>query len=390
MKLQLTPEQLAFQSEVRAFINERLPTEIRERMRRGHPPRHADVITWQRILNERGWAAPHWPKAYGGAGLDTAMRLVLLEELYAAPAPLPLGFNINLLGTVLLKYGSDQQKQEFLPKLNNVDLWFCQGFSEPGSGSDLASLRTSAVRQGDHYLVNGQKIWTTSAHVADWIFALVRTSQEGRKQEGISFLLINMKSPGITVRPIVSIDADHHLNEVFFDNVKVPAENLVGEENKGWDYAKYLLSAERTYVASVGLCRERLSYARHLAETTTRNGKRLIEDPKLAAEFAVLGAEVRGHELTNWRFLSDPDIATNNPAFASVLKLKGSELLQETSTLIAKLSGLAGLERRDPHGDDALHPTAAALGRYFFHRATTIYGGSSEVQKDIVAKTLLG
>lgn len=390
MDLQLSPDQAEFRQEVRAFIQERLPEEIRERMRVGHAPRTEDTIRWQRILNEKGWAAPHWPKVYGGAGLDTAKRLILLEELYGAPAPLPLGFNINLLGTVLLRYGTEAQKEFFLPKLTNVDVWFCQGFSEPGSGSDLASLRTRAVRQGDHYIVDGQKIWTTSAHVADWIFALVRTSQEGRKQEGISFLLIDMKSPGVTVRPIVSIDGEHHLNEVFFDSVKVPVSNLVGEENKGWDCAKYLLNAERTYIASVGLCWERLAYAQLLAENTWQGDKRLWDDPKLKAELTILGAEVRGHELTNWRFLSDPDIARNNPAFASVLKLKGSELLQEITTLIAKLSGTAGLEARDANGPDALHPAAAAVPRYFFYRACTIYGGSSEVQKDIVAKTLLG
>lgn len=390
MDLQFSSDQAAFREEVRAFIQARLPSDIRDRMRRGHAPRMQDTIRWQRILNERGWAAPHWPKEYGGAGLDTAKRLILIDELYRAPAPLPLGFNINLLGTVLLRYGTEEQKRFFLPKLTNVDVWFCQGFSEPGAGSDLASLRTRAVRQGDNYIVEGQKIWTTSAHVADWIFALVRTSQEERKQEGISFLLIDMKSPGVTVRPIVTIDGEHHLNEVFFDSVKVPVANLVGEEGKGWDCAKYLLSAERTVIASVGQCWERLGYARHLAETVTQDGKRLIDDPKLAADLAVLGAEIRAHELTNWRFLSDPEIARKNPGFASVLKLKGSELVQELNALLARLSGPVGLERRDAQGEDALHPFAATVPRYFFSRAATIYGGSSEVQKDILAKTLLG
>lgn len=390
MDLRLTSPQVAFRDEVRSFIETRLPADIRERMRRGHAPRTQDTIRWQRILHERGWAAPHWPKEYGGAGLDTTGRLILLEELYRAPAPLPLGFNINLLGTVLLRYGTEAQKAFFCPKLANLDLWFCQGFSEPGSGSDLASLRTRAVRQGDHYVVDGQKIWTTSAHVADWIFALVRTSQESRKQDGISFLLIDMKSPGVKVRPIVSIDGEHHLNEVFFDDVKVPVTNLVGEEGKGWECAKYLLNAERSYIASVGLCWERLAYARHLASTTMQAGKPLIDDPKLAAELAVLGAEIRAHELTNWRFLSDPDIARSKPAYASVLKLKGTELLQEATTLVARLSALSGLERRASDGDDALHPSAAAVPRYFFYRAMSIYGGSSEVQKDILAKTILG
>jgi pimeloyl-CoA dehydrogenase len=388
--LQLSPAQAAFRDEVRGFVRERLPDEIRERLKRGHAPRPQDIVTWQRILNERGWAAPHWPKEYGGAGLDTPHRLILLDELYRAPAPLVLGFNINMLGTVLLRYGSEEQKRFFLPKLANLDLWFCQGFSEPGSGSDLASLRTKAVRQGDRYIVDGQKIWTTSAHVADWIFALVRTEQAPRKQDGISFLLIDLKSPGVTVRPIVSIDGEHHLNEVFFDGVEVPVGNLVGEEGRGWDCAKHLLGAERASIAAVGLCWERLGYARHLAQTTLQGGKRLIDDPKLAAELAVLGAETRAHELTNWRYLGDPDIARSQPAFASVLKLKGTELLQETSALLARLAGPSGLERRDSDGADALHPFAAAVPRYLFHRATSIYGGSSEVQKDILAKAILG
>lgn len=390
MNLELDPTQAAFREEVRAFIRDKLPDGIRQRLRRGHAPRQQDSVTWQRLLNTRGWAAPHWPEEYGGAGLDVARRLILIDELYRAPAPQPIGFNINMLGTVLLRYGTEEQKRFFLPKLANLDLWFCQGFSEPGSGSDLASLRTRAEREGDHYRVNGQKIWTTGAHLADWIFALVRTEQTARKQDGISFLLIDMKSPGITVRPIVSIDGQHHLNEVFFDDVRVPVGNLVGEEGRGWDCAKYLLVSERISVASVGQCWERLDYARELASRQTCNGKRLLDDPKFAAELAVLGAEVRALELTAWRFLLDPDIDRTLPGFASVLKLKGSELIQEITTLLARVSGLSGLERRGNDGEAALHGDAATVSRYFFHRATSIYGGSSEVQKDILAKTLLG
>jgi pimeloyl-CoA dehydrogenase len=388
MNLQLTPDQIAFRDEVRAFIRDRLPGDIRERMHRGHTARKQDTIRWQRILNERGWAAPHWPREYGGAGLDTAKRLILVEELNRAPAPEPLVFNITLLGTVLLRYGSDEQKRHFLPRLTNADVWFCQGFSEPGAGSDLASLRTKAERKGDRYVVNGQKTWTSAAHHADWMFALVRTSQEGRKQDGISFLLIDMKSPGITVRPIIGIDNDHHLNEVFFDNVEVPVANLVGEEGRGWDCAKYLLGAERTMVAAVGLCRERFEYAQELAAASRQGGGSLQGDPKLAAEMAVIGAELRGLELTNWRYLLDPGIAQSNPGFASVLKLHGSELLQEVSALIARIAGPAGLEQFTEA--DALHPCSAAVPRYLYYRARTIAGGSSEVQKDILAKTLLG
>ncbi|MDE2453225.1 MAG: acyl-CoA dehydrogenase family protein, partial [Burkholderiales bacterium] len=254
----------------------------------------------------------------------------------------------------------------------------------------LASLRTRAVRDGAHYVVDGQKIWTTSAHHADWIFALVRTEQSPRKQAGISFLLIDLRTPGVTIRPIVSIDGEHHLNEVFFDGVRVPLGNLVGEEGRGWDCAKYLLSSERTNIANVGLCWERLDYARELAAGIRQGKQRLLDDPKLEIELAVLGAEIRALELTNWRFLLDPDMAQTHPAFASVLKLKGSDLMQELTSLLARLSGPAGLERRQLEQDPADDPLAATASRYFFYRAATIYGGSSEVQKDILAKALLG
>lgn len=381
MNLQLSPGQAAFRDEVRAFVRERLPAEIRDRLRLGHAPRKQDTVAWQRILHERGWAAPHWPKAFGGAGLGTAERLILVEELQRACAPLPLPFNIAMLGPVLLRFGTEAQKQFFLPKLARLDLWFCQGFSEPDAGSDLASLRTRAVRDGDHYVVDGQKIWTTSAHQADWIFALVRTEQAARKQDGISFLLIDLKTPGVSVRPIVSIDGQHHLNEVFFDGARVPAAHLVGEEGRGWDCAKHLLASERTNIANVGLCWERLDYARQIAGSRAHGGS------KLGAELAALGAEIRALELTNWRFLLDDGIARSTPGFASVLKIKGSELMQELTALLARLAGADGLERRGADAHDAL---AAATSRYFFYRAATIYGGSSEVQKDILAKTILG
>jgi pimeloyl-CoA dehydrogenase len=297
-------------------------------------------------------------------------------------------FNVTMLGPVLMRFGTPQQRAHFLPKLANLDLWFCQGFSEPGSGSDLASLRTSARRDGEHYVVNGQKIWTTTAHLADWVFALVRTDNAARKQEGISFLLIDLKSPGITIRPIVSIDGGHHLNEVFFDEVRVPAENLVGQENRGWDCAKFLLGNERTGIANVGFCRERLDYARELAARTTQAGRRLIDDPKLRSEIAVLDAEIRALELTNWRFLLGERAQQALPAFASVLKLKGVELQQDIAALLARIDGPGGIERRPlDAGPQANGPLAP---RYFYSRAASIYGGTSEVQKDILAKSIVG
>lgn len=386
MNLELVPAQQAFRDEVRSFIAQRLPVEIRERLKAGHPPRKQDVVTWQRILNERGWAAPHWPARYGGAELGQAERLILMDELYRAPAPLPQVFNITMLGPVLMKFGTPEQCEYFLPRLANLDVWFCQGFSEPGSGSDLASLRTKARREGDHYVVNGQKIWTTTAHWADWVFALVRTDPDARKQEGISFLLIDLKSPGITIRPIVSIDGEHHLNEVFFDDVRVPATNLVGQENRGWDCAKFLLGNERTGIANVGLCRERLAHARDLAQRTREAGVPLMESAGLQAELAALDAEIRALEITNWRFLLTPSLQQEQPAFASVLKLKGVELQQEINALLARLAGPAGLERRS--ADDVAH--GPLTPRYFYSRAASIYGGTSEVQKDILAKSIVG
>ncbi len=390
MDLRLTDSQRAFRDEVRGFIRERLPADIRERMRMGHPPRKEDTVRWQRIMNERGWAAPHWPRRYGGAELGQMERLLLVEELYAAPAPLPQVFNMTMLGPVLMRFGTPAQCEHFLPKLANLDLWFCQGFSEPGSGSDLASLRTSARRDGDHYVVDGQKIWTSTAHLADWVFALVRTDNAARKQDGISFLLIDLRTPGITIRPIISIDGGHHLNEVFFDGVRVPVTNLVGEEHHGWKVAKFLLGNERTGIANVGFCRERLDYACELARRTRGGTATMIDDPLLRAEIATLDAEIRALELTNWRFLLSETAARENPSFASVLKLKGVELQQEIAALLARISGPAGLERIPPQQVDAKHGGSLLTARYFYSRAASIYGGTSEVQKDILAKHILG
>lgn len=390
MDFRLTPEQEAFRTEVRAFIQERLPDDIRQRLAIGHPARKEDVVRFQRILNERGWAAPHWPKQYGGADLGQAERLILQEEIQRAPAPMPSIFNVVMLGPLLLRFGTQQQCDHFLPKLASGELWFCQGFSEPGSGSDLASLRTSARREGNEYVVNGQKIWTSSAHQADWVFCLVRTEQAARKQDGITFLLMDMRSPGITVRPIVSIDNAHHLNEVFFDNVRVPVENLVGEEGRGWDCAKFLLGNERTGIANVAYCRERLDFARELARQITQAGRPLAEDPVLQAELAGLDAEVRALEVTNWRMLLAPGTALAGPSFASVLKLKGTEIQQDLVALIARMGGPIALERRPAEGEGSEHWAAPGAPRYFQSRAASIYGGSSEIQKDILAKAALG
>jgi pimeloyl-CoA dehydrogenase len=385
MDLQLDAAQAAFRDDVRAFIRERLPAALRERVRKGLRPSREDVVQWQRTLHERGWAAPHWPREFGGADLGQMERLILVDEIQRAPAPMPLHFNLTMLGPVLLQFGTPDQKRDWLPRLARLDTWFCQGFSEPGAGSDLAALRTSARREGDHYIVNGQKIWTTYAHMADWIFCLVRTGSESpRRQDGISFLLIDLKTPGITIRPIHTIDNEHHLNEVFFDDVKVPVANLVGEEGKGWEVTKYLLGNERTGLAYVGTSRDRFE---HLLALARQAG--VIDDPLLQAEFAWLDAELRGLEVTNFRLLLSAQAQHENPAFASVLKLKGVEIQQRIAELMLRVAGPSGLVRSDDHEGERAEAAMPAT-RYLFTRASSIYGGTSEVQKDVLAKALLG
>ena len=265
MDLRFTPEELAFRDEVRAFFRANLPEGIRTKLVEGKHLAKDDIVTWQRILNTKGWAVANWPIEWGGTGWTPVQQYIFQEELQQTPAPQPLGFGVTMVGPVIIAFGSEEQKKRYSAAIANLDDWWCQGFSEPGAGSDLASLRTSAKREGDHYIVNGQKTWTTLAQHADWIFCLVRTDPQAKKQEGISFLLIDMKTPGITVRPIVTIEGGHEVNEVFFDDVKVPAENLVGQENKGWDYAKYLLGRERTGIARVGLSKERIRRIKELA-----------------------------------------------------------------------------------------------------------------------------
>ncbi|RYX93414.1 MAG: acyl-CoA dehydrogenase [Comamonadaceae bacterium] len=393
MDMTFDTEQTAFRDDVRAFIRERLPAGLRDRVRKGLRPTREQVTDWQRALHERGWAAPHWPREYGGADLGQMERLILVEELQRAPAPMPLHFNLTMLGPVLMRYGTDAQKLEWLPRLANLDTWFCQGFSEPAAGSDLAALRTTARREGDEYVVNGQKIWTTYAHMADWIFCLVRTDPGAtRKQEGISFLLIDLKTPGITVRPIHTIDNEHHLNEVFFDEVRVPVANIVGEENKGWEVTKYLLGGERTGLAYVGTSRDRLGLAVERARSTPEGAGRAIDNPSIQAEIAWLDAELRGLEVTNFRLLLSPAAQQANPAFASILKLKGVEIQQRIAELMLAIAGPSGLVRSDvgEYGDGPRAEAAMPATRYLFTRASSIYGGTSEVQKDVLAKVILG
>jgi pimeloyl-CoA dehydrogenase large subunit len=399
MDLRFTEAEIAFRQEVRDFIAKELPAETRERMVAGRSPTKAQVVEWQKKLNARGWAAPEWPKEAGGPGWSLAQRYIFREELQQAPAPSPLGFNINMCGPVIINFGTEEQKKKFLPRMLNLDDWWCQGFSEPGAGSDLAGLKTRAVREGDHYVVNGQKTWTTLAQHADWIFLLVRTDPAAKKQEGISFLLCDMKTPGITVRPIITIEGGHEVNEVFFDDVKVPAEYLVGEENRGWDCAKFLLGNERFGQARVGASRERIRRLKVIAQESMDGGKPLMEDPDFRRKVTEIEVELKALEMTVMRVIATetkrkdkkPDPAT------SVLKIKGTEIQQMCSELLMKAAGPYAWVDGDPDDEGPSNEVDVApdwalglAGVYFNWRKQSIYGGSNEIQRNIMAKAFLG
>ena len=395
MDLRFTEDEQAFRHEVRAFIAEQLPLATRERMTAGLSPTKAMVVDWQRRLNARGWAVPHWPVEWGGQPWSAIKRFILSEEMQSAPAPAPLGFNVAMCGPVVAAFGTDAQKKRFLPRMANLDDWWCQGFSEPGAGSDLASLKTRAERRGDHYVVNGQKTWTTLAQNADWIFLLVRTDPENPKaQEGISFLLADMRTPGITVRPIVTIDGGNEVNEVFFDDVHVPVENLVGTENRGWDCAKFLLSNERTGQARVGASKERLKRLRKLAvEAPGNGGARLIDDVRFRTRLTEVEVQLKALEMTTLRVLADENRVLKerkpNPA-SSVLKIRGTEIQQAISELYVMAAGPYGMAAAPPGVDEMPEWTELAQATYFNWRKQSIYGGATEIQKNIMAKAFMG
>lgn len=397
MDLSFTAEERAFRAEVRAFFASALTPELRAKMiDRGHLTRD-DYVAWQRVLNRQGWATINWPVEYGGMGWSPAQRYIFQEEMALAHAPEWLPFNINMIGPILCRFGSEAQKARFLAPTANLDIWWCQGFSEPGSGSDLASLKTRAVRDGDDYVLNGQKIWTTQAQYADWMFLLARTNPDVKKQQGISFLLLDMKTPGITVRPIGSIDGVEDLNEVFFDDVRLPVSNLIGEEGKGWDYAKFLLGNERSGIARIGLSKERLLQLRHVqADLTARGMLDPAEQQRLAWKLAEVEVELRALELTQLRVVAADAQGGGAAAAASILKIRGSELQQRMTELLLELAGPAGLAvppgfGAGDHGagaPDSWIGTAAPF--YFSKRAVSIYGGANEIQKNIIAKSVLG
>ena len=399
MNIQYTEEQLTFRDEVRDFLRNSLPAGLKEKGIREAPLTREERLGWQRTLYEQGWGAPAWPVEYGGTGWNAIQRHIFEEECALAYAPEQLSFGIKMVAPVIQKYASQEQKDRHLPGIISGRDWWCQGYSEPGAGSDLASVKTSAVRHGDYYLVNGQKTWTTLAQHADWIFCLVRTDPDARKQAGISFLLIDMKSPGITVRPIIMLDGGHEINEVWFDDVQVPVQNLVGEENQGWTYAKYLLGHERTNIARVGRSKAALQRLKTIAQRQPGNdGQPLMRDPRFRDRVAMVELELQALEITNLKLVAADGQQRAPGPEASILKIKGSEIQQTLTELTAAALGpYAAARITEPRHDGSEDISDAfpadcynMAGHYFNYRKTTIYGGSSEIQKTIICKAILG
>ena len=395
MDVDYTPADEAFRSEVRSWLADHLPADLQHKVLNHIRLNKEEFVRWHKILAKKGWVAPAWPTEWGGTGWNATQRHIFEEECATAGTPMIMAFGVSMVAPVLMKFGSEEQKKYFLPRVYDCTDWWCQGYSEPGSGSDLASLKTRAERDGDHYVVNGQKTWTTLGQFADMMFCLVRTETGERKQEGISFLLIDMKTPGITVRPIITLDEDHEVNEVFLDNVRVPVANLVGEENKGWTYAKYLLGHERTGIAAVGRSKRELAFLKRLAGRYLKNGRPLIEDALFAAKVADVEIELMALEVTVMRVVSSESAKRGPGPEASLLKVKGTEIQQRLTELMVEAIGPYGmpferdfLEGREAH---AVDDDAAPLAAYYFNfRKTSIYGGSNEIQKNIISQMILG
>jgi alkylation response protein AidB-like acyl-CoA dehydrogenase len=392
MDLNFTADELAFRGKIRQWVTTHLPADISAKVHAAQRLNKSDMQRWARILGKEGWLGWGWPKQFGGPGWNAIERHLFEEECALAGAPRVVPFGPVMVAPVIMAFGSPEQQQRHLPGIMSGDVWWSQGYSEPGSGSDLASLKTRADRQSDHYLVNGQKTWTTLAQHGDWIFCLVRTSHEGKPQTGISFLLIDMKTPGITVRPIIMLDGEHEVNEVFFDNVKVPLENLVGEENKGWTYAKYLLAHERTNIADVNRAKRELERLKRIAKA-----EGVYDDARFRDQIALLEIDIVALEMMVLRVLSAESSGKQSLDVAGLLKIRGSEIQQRYTELMMLAGG--PLTRAYVHeameaGWQGEHVGGAHLaplaGNYFNVRKTTIYGGSNEVQRNIVSAQVLG
>ncbi len=393
MDLAFTPEEQQFREDIRAWVKANLPADISHKVHNALKLSREDMQRWAKILGKKGWLGHGWPKESGGPGWNAVQKHLFEEECALAGAPRVVPFGPVMVAPVIMAFGTAEQQQRFLPGIASGEVWWSQGYSEPGSGSDLASVKCKAERQGDHYIVNGQKTWTTLGQYGEWIFCLVRTSTEGKPQTGISFLLIDMKSPGVTVRPIVLLDGDPEVNEVWFDNVKVPANNLVGEENKGWTYAKHLLSHERTNIADVNRAKRELERLKRIAKA-----EGLSDDHRFMDEIAKLEVDVVALEMLVLRVLSAEKAGKNSLDIAGLLKIRGSEIQQRYSELMMLAAGPYSLPliheamQAGWQGDypgSAVH-CAPLASTYFNMRKTTIYGGSNEVQRNIVAQTVLG
>jgi alkylation response protein AidB-like acyl-CoA dehydrogenase len=391
MDLEFSKEELAFREEVREFVTTKLPADIREKVDSGFPLTKAEHIRWQKILFERGWAAPNWPVEYGGPGWSPTQIYIFDDELGNAGAPPVIPFGLKMVAPVIQKFGNEEQKKRFLPDILASNVWWCQGYSEPTAGSDLASLNCRAVRDGDHYVVNGIKAWTTLGQHADWIFCLVRTDPNAKKQQGISFLLIDMKTPGVTVHPVITMEGDHEVNETHFENVRVPVENLVYQENRGWDCAKYLLTHERTNIAQIGVLKRWLRRLKRESGKIKVGDGVLLEQPSFARRVADLEIQLTTVEFTSLRILSTVARGGAPGAESSLLKIRGTELQQAFSELLLEAAGYEGFAFTPEDGKPLGQPWAArAAANYFNFRKVTIYGGSSEVQKNIISKAILG
>jgi hypothetical protein len=395
MDLEFSPADLAFRDEVRRFIADSLPDDLRRRVARGGHLAKEDYLAWHRILHRRGWSAPNWPKEYGGPGWSPTQRYIFDQECAASGTPPLSPFGVSMVGPVIYTFGSAAQKARYLPRILSGEDWWCQGYSEPGSGSDLASLKTRAESDGDDYIVNGQKTWTTQAHHANMIFCLVRTDPKVKPQEGISFLLIDMTVPGITVRPIITIDEGHSINDVFLDNVRVPKANRVGEEGKGWTYAKFLLGHERTGIAAVAASKKRLARLKEIARAEQSGGVPLIDDGGFRRKLAAVEIDLMALEYTNLRVLADEAAGKGPGPEASLLKIRGSEIQQAITELACEALGYYAHPYQSLEAGSNLPPVGpgyaeGVMGDFLYSRATTIYGGSNEIQRNVIAKMVLG
>lgn len=393
-----TADELQFEIEVQEFLQNDFPAEYREKVDAGIRLSKDELVLWQKILYKKGWAAPNWPAEYGGTGWTATQKHIFATEMGLIGAPEPVPFGMKMVAPVIMAYGSDEQKQRFLPDILQSNVWWCQGYSEPNSGSDLASLKTSAVRDSDEYVVNGSKTWNTYGQYADWIFCLVRTDTGVKKQEGISFLLIDMKTPGITLKPIVLLDGHAEVNEVFFDDVRVPVSNLIGEENKGWTYAKVLLTHERTNISGVPRGKRRLAALKRLAGNTDDGfGNTMLANAAFRTKLAEVEIELQALEYSELRTLAALSVGKAPGPESSILKIVGTELAQEMDELFVDLAGYNCLPFVPEQFEDgfqgvAIGPgnTAAAALTYFNNRKLTIFGGSNEIQRNIISKAVLG